>query len=68
MDTWEYCTVEWVWDRSTIRLNAADGESTFAGSYSEIIHVLNSLGTKGWEVAGCIASANWVYWTLKRRV
>jgi hypothetical protein len=68
MEAWEYCSLEWVWDLSTIRLNTTDGkESRFAGSYGEVVKTLNALGAAGWEVAGCVASSNWVYWTLRRR-
>ncbi len=69
METWEYCTMEWLWDVSSIRLNMADGqESKFGGSYMEVVRTLNSLGANGWEVVGCVATSNWMYWTLKRRL
>ncbi len=68
MEMWEYCSLEWVWNESTMRLNATNGqESRFRGSYAEVVTTLNTLGAQGWEVAGCVASSNWIYWTLKRR-
>jgi hypothetical protein len=68
MDTWEYCTMEWVWEYASIRLNATDGtEKTFGGAYPEVVSTLNALGTEGWEVAASVAAGNWIFWTLKRR-
>lgn len=68
MDKWEYCTLEWLWDLSSIRLNDVDGrQSQHSGGYAEIVRTLNTLGANGWEVASCVATANWMYWTLKRR-
>lgn len=68
MDKWEYCTLEWLWDVSELRLYLTDGqESKFRGSYAEVVRTLNTLGASGWEVAGSVANANWIYWTLKRR-
>ncbi|HET8907783.1 MAG TPA: hypothetical protein VFN11_12550 [Ktedonobacterales bacterium] len=67
-DTWEYCTMEWVWQYATIRLNTTDGtEKKFGGAYPEIVSTLNALGQDGWEVVGSVAAGNWIFWTLKRR-
>ena len=50
MDNWEYCTLEWLWDESRMRLNPPDGqESKLRGSYPEVVAVLNSLGASGWQ-------------------
>jgi hypothetical protein len=69
MERWEYCTMEWLWDISSIRLNLADGrESKLGGGYAEVVQTLNSLGANGWDVTGCVATANWLFWTLKRRL
>ena len=68
MDTWEYCSLEWQWGGGGMRHNTADGkESRTKGSYAEVVKTLNTLGAQGWEVAGCAAMTNWIYWTLKRR-
>ena len=69
MEKWEYCTMEWLWDNSSIRLNLPDGrEVKSRGGYPEVTTTLTTLGASGWEVATCVAVSNWLFWTLKRRV
>ena len=68
METWEYGILEWLWDLSRIRLNLPGGQETLsAGSYAEVVTLLTTLGSDGWSVASCVASSNWVLWTLKRK-
>jgi len=67
MLAWEYASLEWIWDQGGIRVNLPDGtESTAGGSYAEVVETLTQLGRQGWEVAACVAMANWLYWTLQR--
>lgn len=64
---WEYCTLEWLWDVGVFRCTMPDGrEVQETGSYVELVGLLNRLGSDGWEAATCVASANWLFWTLKR--
>lgn len=66
-EKWEYGIVEWLWNEETIRCNLPGGEEfTAEGSYPRVVEVLTELGGDGWEVASCVASANWIFWTLKR--
>ena len=65
METWEYGILEWLWDLSRIRLNLPGGQETLStGSYAEVVTLLTTLGSDGWSVASCVASSNWVLWTL----
>lgn len=67
MAQWEYATLEWLWDVSSIRVNLPDGtEVKQQGSYAEVVVVLSGLGREGWEVAACTSAGNWLFWTLKR--
>jgi diadenosine tetraphosphate (Ap4A) HIT family hydrolase len=67
MQQWQYCTVEWLWDVKSIRVNMPDGiENLHSGSYAEVVAVLTRLGSAGWEVSSCVAAGNWLFWTLKR--
>ena len=66
MRRWEYITVEWVWSSGDIRLNLLTQQEFRKGSYMEVVALLGELGKDCWEVAGKVASADWVYWTLKR--
>jgi len=67
MLSWEYASVEWIWDQGGIRVNLPDGtESTDPGSYAEVVETLTQLGRQGWAVAACVAMGNWLYWTLQR--
>ena len=68
MEKWEYAILEWLWDSSRMRLNLPGGEETRSmGSYAEVVALLTTLGANGWNVATCVASSNWVLWTLKRQ-
>ncbi len=68
MVQWEYAVVEWLWDVNGLRVNLPDGsEEKLTGSYAEVVSTLTSLGREGWEVAGCVAAGNWLFWTLKRQ-
>jgi len=40
-------------------------ESHRPGSYQEVVDLLTQLGMQGWEVVGCVAVSDWVYWTLR---
>ena len=67
MSQWEYATLEWLWDVSSIRVNLPNGtEIKQQGSYAEVVVVLSGLGREGWEVAACTSAGNWLFWTLKR--
>ena len=67
MEQWEYGILEWVWDVSRIRLNLpGERETQSQGSYAEVVTVLTTLGATGWNIAACVASSNWVLWTLQR--
>ena len=64
---WEYATMEWLWDTHAIRTNLPGGqEATSEGTYPEVVETLGQLGRDGWEIASCVACANWLFWTLKR--
>ena len=63
---WSYASVEWVWAGSQIRMNFPGQEEQHRqGSYQEVVELLTMLGGQGWEVCGCVAVADWMYWTLK---
>jgi hypothetical protein len=67
LQTWEYCTVEWLWNDSNIRVTRPIQSDDFQkGSYAEVVQTLTQLGSEGWEVASCAGTANWLFWTLKR--
>jgi diadenosine tetraphosphate (Ap4A) HIT family hydrolase len=67
MQQWQYCTVEWLWDIKSLRVNMPDGiENLHSGSYAEVVAILTRLGSTGWEVSSCVAAGNWLFWTLKR--
>jgi hypothetical protein len=69
VEKWEYGILEWVWDSSLMRLNLPDEQETQSkGSYTEVVTLLTTLGANGWNVATCVASSNWVLWTIKRPV
>lgn len=54
----EYATLEWLWDGSSVRVNLPGGEEkTSSGSYKEVVETLSELGSKGWEVVSCVAGA-----------
>jgi hypothetical protein len=68
VEQWEYGILEWLWDASRIRLNLpGERETQSTGSYAEVVALLTTLGANGWNVAACVASSNWVLWTLKRQ-
>jgi len=67
MKRWEYCTLEWIWAGSSIRINTpVHAEQMLKGSYQEVVALLCEMGRDCWEVTGKVACADWVYWTLKR--
>jgi hypothetical protein len=64
---WEYASLEWVWAEGSIRLNLPGGSETFSeGDYNAVITTLCGLGRDCWEVVTTVASADWIYWTLRR--
>ncbi|WP_336211760.1 hypothetical protein [Nonomuraea sp. LPB2021202275-12-8] len=66
--TYEFATVEWLWNEQTIRVNTPGGnERMFTGSYDQLVAVLSELGGQGWDVATCAASGTWLFWTLRRQ-
>ncbi|MEV4179839.1 hypothetical protein ACWDOR_28085 [Streptosporangium canum] len=66
--TYEFATVEWLWDQETIRVNTPGGsQRMFSGSYDQLVAVLSELGGQGWDVATCAATGNWLFWTLRRQ-
>ncbi|HEY7125321.1 MAG TPA: hypothetical protein VH540_15310 [Ktedonobacterales bacterium] len=68
MQQWEYAVMEWLWDVNNLRVNLPGGaEEKLAGSYAEVVSTLTGLGREGWEVVGCVAAGNWLFWTLKRQ-
>ncbi len=65
--TWEYVTLEWIWQEAQIRVDRPGGDVHRAeGSYPQVVEALNELGREGWEVVGEAAAGNWILWTLKR--
>lgn len=67
MGRFEYAVVEWLWDTGGIRADLPSGETrTGQGEYAAVVKMLTELGRDGWEVASCVTSANWLFWTLKR--
>jgi hypothetical protein len=68
LDKWEYGILEWLWDVSTLRLTLpGERETQSKGSYAEVVTLLTTLGATGWNVVACVASSNWVLWTLQRQ-
>ncbi|MFC1975402.1 hypothetical protein ACFLXQ_03270 [Chloroflexota bacterium] len=66
---WEYCTLNWIWSDSDIRLTLPNVEESFEkGNHKEIVQMLTNLGKDGWEIVGCVGVANWILWTLKRPI
>jgi len=65
----EYCTINWIWSDSDIRVISPTGDgSSHKGGHQEITQLLNTLGKEGWDVVACVAVSNWIYWTLKRSI
>jgi hypothetical protein len=63
----EYASLEWLWDSSGFRLNLpGNNEKSSAGSYNELVSLMNELGREGWEIATCASGGNWLFWTFKR--
>ncbi len=68
-DQWQYASLEWLWADSSIRINVPGvPEQHLRGSYQEVVEALSGLGMQRWEICGSIGVADWVYWTLKRKV
>jgi hypothetical protein len=68
MDRYEYATMEWLWDVGALRADLPGGKTeTAKGEYPAVVAMLGTLGRDGWEVVSCVATANWLFWTLKRR-
>lgn len=68
MARFEYATVEWLWDSGAIRADLPGGETLSGkGEYAAVVEMLNKLGQDHWEVASCVSSANWLFWTLQRK-
>lgn len=67
-EQFEYATLEWLWDIQSIRINLPDGEEQKISnaSYAEVVDALNNMGKNGWASANCVASGNWLFWTLQR--
>ncbi|GAA2719436.1 hypothetical protein [Actinocorallia aurantiaca] len=66
--TYEFATLEWLWDGGSIRVNLpGDQERMFSGGYNEVVSILSDLGGQGWDVATCAAGGNWLFWTLRRQ-
>ncbi|GAA2453645.1 hypothetical protein GCM10010191_85460 [Actinomadura vinacea] len=60
--------MEWLWDQDSLRLTLPGGdERMYTGGYNEVVAILNDLGGQGWDVASSTASANWLFWTLRRQ-
>lgn len=68
LETWEYATVEWLWDTNQIRSNLPGGQEVRThGAHPEVVETLTRLGREGWEVVGSTAAGNWLFWTMRRR-
>jgi hypothetical protein len=68
MERFEYATLEWLWDVNALRADLPGGKTlTAKGAYPAVVQMLTDLGREGWEVATCVAAANWLFWTLKRK-
>ncbi|MFB9964938.1 hypothetical protein ACFFOP_20370 [Sinosporangium siamense] len=66
--SYEFATVEWLWDNGSLRVNLPGGsESKLSGSYNEVVALLSDLGSQGWDVATCTSGGNWLFWTLRRQ-
>ncbi|SDH57111.1 hypothetical protein SAMN05421505_11853 [Sinosporangium album] len=66
--TYEFATMEWIWDHGSIRLNLPGGiERMYSGSFNEVVAILSDLGGQGWDVASTAANGNWLFWTLRRQ-
>ncbi|MFZ5553284.1 MAG: hypothetical protein ACOZCO_09230 [Bacteroidota bacterium] len=67
MNTFEFATVEWLWDSGSFRVNLpGNSEKKSSGSYPELVNLLNELGKDGWSVASACSGGNWLFWTLQR--
>ncbi|TYC10089.1 hypothetical protein FXF65_32910 [Actinomadura syzygii] len=67
MFTYEFGTIEWLWDQETIQVNLpGDYEEMYHGNHKEIVTLLSDLGSQGWDVASCSSTGNWLFWTLRR--
>lgn len=68
MERFEYATLEWLWDVGALRADLPGGRTEGGkGEYPAVVAMLSKLGSDGWEVVTCATSANWLFWTLKRR-
>jgi hypothetical protein len=68
VETWEYATVEWLWDKNLIRWDLPGGQEGRAeGAHAAVVGTLTRLGHDGWEVIASTAAGNWLFWTLRRR-
>ena len=68
VETWEYATVEWLWDTNQIRWNLPGGqEGTAPGAHAAVVETLTRLGHDGWEAVACSAAGNWLFWSMRRR-
>lgn len=67
MARFDYATVEWLWDVGALRADLPGGKTlTGKGEYPAVVDLLGKPGNEGWEVATCVSSSNWLFWTLKR--
>ncbi len=75
----EHCTLEWLWNAPPWQEAAQfvpsyviyrpDGTTQrHQGSSAEVTVAMTALGREGFEVVACVASGNWILWTLKRRI
>ncbi|WP_106400589.1 hypothetical protein [Actinocorallia populi] len=63
----EFASMEWIWTDRSIRVNLpGNQEYMYTGYFDEVVAIQNDLGAQGWDVATSVASANWIYWTLRR--
>ncbi len=69
MKRFEYLTIEWLWASGNLKVNYGNGrEENETGSYDQLVNLLNDKGREGWEAVSSSASANWVFWTLKKEI
>jgi hypothetical protein len=79
MDRYEHCMIEFYWSHPTgvdpalfkpsFTVFGRDGRNeSHDGGNPELTVLFNKLGAEGWRIATAIAAANWILYTLERRV
>lgn len=79
MMVFEHCTLEWYWapaawqsaeefQPSFVIFHPGGQQERRPGYSAEVTVALTQLGQQGWEAVACVTAANWLLWTLKRRI